>query len=47
MTPNLDFKVTPLFDAEYFRNVTRFTVSTFNGILIATYLDTPYSSVSF
>ena len=42
---NPDFKVTPLFDAEWLRNGTRFRHS-FNGILIVTcYM--PYSNVSF
>ena len=35
-TPNHDFKVTPLFDAEYLSNGTRFWHS-FNAILIGTY----------
>jgi len=36
MTPTPDFKVTPLFNAEYLKNVTRYKHS-FNGILIWTY----------
>jgi len=34
--PCPDFKVTPLFDAEYLRNGTRYT-DRFNGILTGTY----------
>ena len=34
--PNQDFKVTPLFDAEYLRNGTRYRHS-YNQILIGTY----------
>jgi len=40
--PYPNFKVTPLFDAEYLRNGTRYTHS-FNGILI----HMPYSTLSF
>jgi len=36
MTLNQDFKVTPLFDAEYLRNSTRYRHS-YNEILIETY----------
>jgi len=36
MTPNPDFKVTPLFNAEYLRNGTRYRRS-YNDILIGTY----------
>jgi len=43
--PNPDFKVTPLFDAEYLRNGTRYRHS-YNGIL-GNNLHTPYSRVSF
>jgi len=36
MTTNPDFKDTPLFDAEYLRNGTRYRYN-YNGILIGTY----------
>jgi len=43
---NPDFKVTPLFDAEYLRNGTRYRHN-FNGILDNKDLQTLYSTVSF
>ena len=40
VTPNADFKVTPLVDAKYLRNGTRYRDS-YNEILIGTYFEWP------
>jgi len=43
--PNQDFKVTPLFDAEYLRNDTRYKHS-YNEIVTVTYTHPPHGVIS-